>query len=102
MLAQLKARVRELNTLADEVFILAERFGKEDATAQPDLAIKGQQWFRGRQPSPPVIVISTSLQSRAGPSKSSRANGSHPEVRPEPLWSGIAPPWSLKTGQTFI
>src|ERR1035437_6461237 len=47
MLAQLKARVRELNTLADEVFILAERFGKEDATAQPDLAIKGQQWFRG-------------------------------------------------------
>jgi hypothetical protein len=47
MPAQLKERVRELNTLANEVFVLAERYSKGDATAQPDLAIKGQQWFRG-------------------------------------------------------
>ena len=47
MLVQLRERVRELNTLADEVLLLAERFSKRDATAQPDLAVRGQQWFRG-------------------------------------------------------
>jgi len=47
MLVQLRERVRELNTLADEVLRLAERFSKRDATAQPDLALRGQQWFRG-------------------------------------------------------
>jgi hypothetical protein len=47
MLAQLRERVRELNSLADEVFLLAERMSKRDETAQPALAIKGQQWYRG-------------------------------------------------------
>jgi hypothetical protein len=47
MLVRLRERVRELNALAGEVLVLAERLSTQDATAQPDLAIKGQQWFRG-------------------------------------------------------
>jgi inorganic triphosphatase YgiF len=47
MLVQLKERVRELDVLADEVLLLAERLSKMDRGAQPDLAIKGQQWVRG-------------------------------------------------------
>jgi hypothetical protein len=47
MLAQLRERVRELDRLADEVLSLAERMKKKEATAQPDLAIKGQRWYRG-------------------------------------------------------
>jgi len=47
MLTQLRARVRELNALADQVLSLAERLSKRDETAQPDLAVKGQQWVRG-------------------------------------------------------
>jgi len=47
MLTQLRARVSELNALADQVLLLAERLSKRDETAQPDLAVKGQQWVRG-------------------------------------------------------
>ncbi len=47
MLPRLRERVRELNALADQVLLLAERLSKRDETAQPDLAIKGQQWVRG-------------------------------------------------------
>jgi len=46
MLTQLRARVSELNALADQVLLLAERLSKRDETAQPDLAVKGQQWVR--------------------------------------------------------
>jgi hypothetical protein len=43
MLAQLRERVR----LADEVALLAEKVSRGDVTVQQNLAIKGQQWFRG-------------------------------------------------------
>jgi hypothetical protein len=46
-LPQLRERVSDLNALADQVLLLAERFSKRDEAAQPDLAIKGQQWVRG-------------------------------------------------------
>jgi hypothetical protein len=46
-LPQLRERVSDLNAPADQVLLLAERFSKKDETAQPDLAIKGQQWVRG-------------------------------------------------------
>jgi len=42
----LKARVANLEKLADEVHTLAERFCKGDQV-QPELANKGQQWYRG-------------------------------------------------------
>lgn len=43
---QLEQRVRELESLADEVAVLAEKLTK-DRRIQPELSIKGQAWFRG-------------------------------------------------------
>jgi len=45
-LIQLQKRVEDLEKLADEVSNLAERLSKGEAV-QPELSIKGQQWYRG-------------------------------------------------------
>jgi hypothetical protein len=45
-LLQLEQRVNELELLADEVVVLAEKLTK-DRRIQPELSIKGQAWFRG-------------------------------------------------------
>jgi hypothetical protein len=45
-LLQLEQRVKELESLADEVASLAERL-TTNRDAQPALSIKGQAWFRG-------------------------------------------------------
>ena len=45
-LIQLQKRVDDLEKLADEVSNLAERLSKGDVF-QPDLSLKGQQWYRG-------------------------------------------------------
>lgn len=43
---QLQRRIQELEQLADEVLSLAEQL-KSQSNVQPDLAIKGQRWYRG-------------------------------------------------------
>jgi hypothetical protein len=45
-LLQLEQRIRELESLADQVSVLAEKLTK-DRHAQPELSTKGQAWFRG-------------------------------------------------------
>lgn len=45
-LIQLQTRIKELETLGDEVYDLAERLSKGEKV-QPDLSRKGQRWYRG-------------------------------------------------------
>lgn len=45
-LIQLQNRIQELEQLADEVLTLAENL-RDQNNVQPDLAIKGQRWYRG-------------------------------------------------------
>lgn len=45
-LIQLQTRIKELESLADEVYALGERLSKGEKV-QPDLSRKGQRWYRG-------------------------------------------------------
>jgi hypothetical protein len=46
-LLQLAQRIRELESLADEVVLLAKMQAQPDLSAQPELSTKGQRWYRG-------------------------------------------------------
>jgi hypothetical protein len=46
-LIQLQQRVRQLETVAEELVPLVERYYRDDNSADRDLGLKGQQWYRG-------------------------------------------------------
>src|ERR1700730_11333156 len=46
-LVQLQQRIQQLEALAQEIGILAERYYRDDAACDDDLSLKGQQWYRG-------------------------------------------------------
>ena len=46
-LIQVRQRIRQLETVADEVTPLVERYYRDDHSADVDLSLKGQQWYRG-------------------------------------------------------
>ena len=46
-LVQLQQRIRDLETLAEELVPLVERYYRDDNSADSDLSDKGQKWYRG-------------------------------------------------------
>jgi hypothetical protein len=46
-LIQLQQRIRDLETLAEELVPLVERYYRDDKSADSDLSVKGQKWYRG-------------------------------------------------------
>jgi len=46
-LVQLQQRVRQLEKVADELGPLVELYYREDPSADTELSLKGQQWYRG-------------------------------------------------------
>ena len=46
-LVQLQRRVCQLETVAEELAPLVERYYRDDRSADGDLSLKGQQWYRG-------------------------------------------------------
>jgi len=46
-LLQLTKRIEDLEKLAEEVLSLAKKLSLKDLSAQPELSIKGQRWYRG-------------------------------------------------------
>lgn len=46
-LVQLQQRIHQLETVAEEIVPLVERYYQDDHSADRDLSLKGQQWYRG-------------------------------------------------------
>jgi hypothetical protein len=46
-LVQLQQRIRQLEALAEDLVPLVERYYRDDQSADGDLSLKGQQWYRG-------------------------------------------------------
>jgi hypothetical protein len=46
-LVQLQQRIRQLEKVAEELVPLVEQYYRDDRSADGDLSLKGQQWYRG-------------------------------------------------------
>jgi hypothetical protein len=44
-LVQLQQRIHQLETVAEEIVPLVERYYQDDHSADRDLSLKGQQWY---------------------------------------------------------
>jgi len=46
-LIQLQQRIAQLETVAEEIVLLVDRYYRDDHSADSELSIKGQKWYRG-------------------------------------------------------